>query len=231
MTIRGVLAGAAAVAAAMGVALAANQTILGKSLTAKNPATPDRRKVVVVGKEKVSPNTIVGTPTMTGATLTIMLNGANPTSETFVLNQGTSIAGKPFWTQAGLNGFKYRDPKGEQSAVRLVLIKLAPSGTFTVKAVVAGKLDGSTVLVPPNPGTDGCAVLALTGGDAYHLEYGSDGIVKNVSARLFKVKKPQTEGLCGATSTTTAPPSTTTSTTLYGMPSRAFIDGPSGILD
>jgi hypothetical protein len=220
--------------------LAADQTILGKSLTVKNPATPDRRKVSVLAKEIGSPNAIVGNPTTSGggATLTISVNGASPSSQTFVLPQGLNVQGKPFWKTVGVNGYKYKDSKGEQTAVKTVLIKKAPSGTFSIKAVVAGKLDGSTVIVPPNPGTDGCAVLTIVAGDAYHMRYGNDGLVKNSGSRLFKVRKPQSEGLCSGVTTTTTTTmttlgstSTTTSTLPYGSPSLAFMERTLGILD
>jgi hypothetical protein len=60
------LAAAAAVACAATVALAAEQTILGKALTVKDtkPGVDlTKRRVDVTGKEKNSPNTLVGNPT------------------------------------------------------------------------------------------------------------------------------------------------------------------------
>jgi hypothetical protein len=111
----------AAVVGLAGQAPAADQTVLGKSLTVKNPSTPDRRKVVVSGKEPGSTSTLVGDPTADGGALTVTANGGAPTSQTFALPQGVSASGKP-------------------------------SRTFTLKAVVQGKLDGGTVIVPPRPG-------------------------------------------------------------------------------
>ncbi len=238
MKVRHIMATAALLACGAGAALAADQTILGKAFTVKNPATPDRRKVVVVGKEAGSPNTLVGDPTANGATLTINANGGTPSSQTFVLNQGTSSVAKPFWTAVGTTGFKYRDPKGDQGPVKLAFIKKAPSGTFAIKAIVAGKLDGGTVIVPPDPGTDACAVLSINLGDAYNVSFGSDSIIKNVLNKLFKAKKPSLEAVCGVTTTTTIPTttsttgpvttttstSTTTSTTMAGSPSAAFLE-------
>jgi hypothetical protein len=226
-------AGVVAVAGLAGGALAADQTILGKSLSVKNPSTPDRRKVVVVGKEPGSPNTLVGNPTVNGATLTVVANGGTPTSQTFLVPQGISATGKPFWSAIGTTGYKYKDSKGEQGPVKTILLKRAPSGNFTVKAVVQGKLDGGTTIVPPNPGTDGCVVVAIGLGDAYHLRFGNDSIVKNSGTKLFKAKKPQSEGLCGGvtTTTTTSTSTSTTTTTLYGSPSRAFLETVLGLLD
>ena len=239
MNVRRVMAEAVLVALSAGTALAADQTIFGKSLTVKNPATPDRRKVSIQAKEAGSPNVIVGNPTATGATLTVSLNGANPSTQTFLLPQGVSVQGKPFWKAVGADGYKYKDSKGEQSTVKTLLIKKTPGGTFAIKAIVAGKLDGGTHLVPPDPGTDGCATLSITGGDTYHMKYGNDGLVQNTGSRLFKVKKPQTEGFCSGVVTTTTTStltsfgttSTTTSTLPFGSPSLVFMETMRGLLD
>lgn len=230
-----------------GVAFTADQTILGRSLVVKDPGSPTKRKVSSVAKEKGSTNTIVGNPTLSGsaggAILTIFVDGASSANQSFVLNQGNSTTGKPFWTAAGTTGFKYRDPRGDQGPVKIVLIKRSGSGAFSVKAQVSGK-NGTVNIVPPNPGTQGCVSLKLgvgntSTGDRYHMKYGPDGIVKNSGSKLFKVKKPLTEGLCPngppptttTTTTTTTPPSSTTTTTLYGSPSRAFLVAPADLLE
>src|SRR5262249_39376412 len=60
------------------VAYAADQTILGKSLQVKDPkpgVDPAKRTIVGLGKEKNSPNTIVGDPTVAGAILTVFADG------------------------------------------------------------------------------------------------------------------------------------------------------------
>lgn len=254
MHVRYAMAAAAIIGLSAGFALSADQTVLGKSFTAKNPSTPDRRKVTVVGKEIGSPNTLVGDPVSNGATVTINANGTNPSTQTFVLNAGVSSTGKPFWKASG-TGFKYKDAKGDQSAVKSVSIKLSPSGSFLIKIKVAGKLDGGTVIVPPNTGTDACAVLSINGGDAYSIAFGPESEIKNSADKLFKAKRPQLEGVCAgapvtttststssststSTTPTTAPPTTstststsTTTTTLYGSPSRAFVDRVSSLLE
>src|SRR5262249_25817199 len=50
-------------------------------------------------------------------------------------------------------------------------------------------------VLPPNLGTDGCALLTLNGGDSYSVQFDS-GVVSNKGAALFKVKKPTQEGTC-----------------------------------
>ncbi len=222
---------------------AADQTILGNQLQVKNPSTPDKRKVTLKAKEKTSPNTIVGNPTATGATLTVRANGGTPTAQTFALPQGTSgITGKPFWTGDAVKGFKYKDSKGEQSAVKSVQIKKTGSGTFQIKTTISGKL-GVLLVTPPNPGISGCGLLAINAGDSYSVAFkAGDGLVTNKGSTLYKHKKVTMEDTCllvtpttttstTATPTTSAPATTTTTTTLYGSPSRAFIDRVLGLLD
>ena len=232
------LAGVAVFAA--GLAFAADQTILGKSFLVKDPSTPDKRKIVGKGKEVGSPNTINGNPAMSGGILIVEADGGSSTEQTFNLPQGTSgITGKQFWTGDSVKGFKYKDPKGENGPVKVAQIKKSASGTFTIKAVVVGKL-GTIDVVPPNPGTSACVLLGLNGGDTYSVQFGPTSIFTNKGALQFKAKNPTVEGSCLTTTTTTsttaAPTtsttsSTTTSTTLYGSPSRAFVDRVLGLLD
>ena len=73
-------------------ARAADQTILGSQLVVTNPSTPEKRKVVVKAKEVASPDTIVGAPTVAGASLLLVANGGTPSAQTFALPAGTSAA-------------------------------------------------------------------------------------------------------------------------------------------
>ena len=207
-----------------------NQTILGNSLTVKNPSTPDKRKVIGKGKEKDSPNTIVGNPVLSGGMLTVLVDGGTPSAQTILLPQGTNSLGKPFWTGDAVKGFKYRNPKGELGIpVKVAQIKKSPSGTFTVKAILSGKFAPVTV-TPPNPGTDGCVQLLLVGGDTYHVRFNAgDGIITNKGTASYRHRKVLTQGACPTTTTSTT--TSTTSTTLYGSPSRAFVDRVLGLLD
>src|SRR4029450_13751354 len=158
------VAGAACSAVA---ALAAEQTIAGKSLLVKDAssgADPTKRKISIIGKEESSPNSLVGDPTQTGsaggAFLEIFANGANATSQEFVLPQGTSSTGKAFWSGDVTKGFTYKDSKGDQGPVKSVRIRGSGSGSFSVKIKLRGK-GGALAVVPPNPGTDGFAALTL----------------------------------------------------------------------
>lgn len=194
------------------LALAAEQLILGNKLLLRDPGTTEKRKVLVKAREKASPNTIVGDPVVNGATLTITANGATATSQLFLLPGGDSpTTGRPFWSGDALRGFNYKDARGENGPVKKVKIKAA-GGTFQVGATLAGKLGLITVL-PPDPGTDACVVLELTGGDAYSLFFGGDARIDNKGATLFKVSKPAAEGSC-----IPPPPDTTTTTTTLEEP-------------
>jgi hypothetical protein len=195
------------------VAHAADQTILGKQLLVKDPGTATKRKVVGTAKENASPNTLVGDPTIDGATLTVRVDGATSSNQVFVLPQGTTSKGKPFWTGSATAGFKYKDPKGDNGPVKLAQIKKSRRGVFTIKFKALGKL-GAVSVVPPDPGESGCVLLELNGGDSYSVEFGpGDGKITNKDGRLFKVTKPTVEGTCVTTPTTTSTSSSTTSTT------------------
>jgi hypothetical protein len=213
---------------------AADQTILGRSFLVKNPGSPDQRKVTGAAKEVGSSNTIVGDPTVPGsaggailgsaggailgsaggAVLTVIANGNNPSQQIFPLKQGTSSAGKPFWRTTGVSGFKYKDPTGQQGAVKVVLIRKNQAGVFSIKVTIRGK-NGTIKVVPPNLGTDGFITLQLgDGGDRYCVAY-MGGTPVNDGDRLFKVRRPTVEA---------CPPGT-------GSPNPAFVDGPPDLSD
>jgi len=86
------------------------------------------------------------------------------------------------------------------------------------------------------------------------VQFGAtDSKIKNVDAKLFEAKKPTVQGICPtvvtttstttttthasttttthASTTTTTHASTTTTTTMYGSPSRAFLEKVEGLLD
>ena len=187
---------AALVAVTFGPAAhAANQTVLGTSFVVKDPSTPDKRKITVTAKEKASDDSIVGNPVTGGAALTITVHGTTPHVETFPMPVGMSMLGKPFWSGDATKGFKYKDTAGENGPVKTAAIKKSKAGTFTMKALIDGKLGAISVL-PPDLGTDACALLAIENGDLYSVAF-TTGLVKNKTTQLFKVTKPTAEGTCG----------------------------------
>ena len=193
-------------------ARATDQTILGQKIQVKDPSVPEKRKIVAAAKEKVSPDTLVGDPIANGAVLTITANGGTSTSESYPLPTGISpLRAKPFWTGDPVKGFKYTDSKGENGPAKKVQIKKTPSGVFLIKVTVDGKL-GPVTVVPPNPGTDACLLLEITGGDSYSARFG-DGEVKNDGTKQFKISKPTLEDTCVVATTTTSTEAPTTSST------------------
>jgi hypothetical protein len=192
--------------------------VLGQQLMVRNPGTPERRKIVVKARESPSDDFLTsGDPRVDGATLTITLDGSLLSSQTFVLPGGTSaITAKPFWSGdlvagASADGkLQYKDPKGENGPVKAVAIKQSGKvHRFTLKVQIDGKLGAVTVL-PPNPGTDGCALLAIEDGDSFSVSF-ANGTIANNGVTLFRVSKPPLAASCVPATTTTT--STTTSTT------------------
>jgi hypothetical protein len=232
---RFIVAVASAVVLVGGIAYTADQTILGRVLTIRDrPDHPNQRRITGSAKEKGSPNTLVGNPTVSGATLFVSAQGANPSSQSFTL----PAAG---WTGSAATGFKYKDPNGAFSAIKRAQIKRSSNGTFTIKAIANGS-NGPVNVVPPNPGVSGCMALALGGGDTYHVLFGPGSQIRNKGPNLFQAKRPPNEGLCPIVTTTTTiattttivtttSTSSTTTTTIYGSPSRAFLVTPSDLLD
>jgi len=216
--------------------LAADQTILGKTLTIKNPGVATKRKVTCSAGDSHSTNTLVGNPTVSGAVLEVTANGGTPTAQSFPLPQGTTSKGKPFWS-ATSTGYKYADAKLEHGPVKTLKIQRSAAGKFSITATIVGTT-GTLAIVPPNPGTDACVALALTGGDRYSVAFGAGSTLVNGGAIKFVAKKPTAEGVCGAvpttTTTTTTSSTSTTTTTLAGSCAASnFLDvsgapGPGG---
>lgn len=181
-----------------GLALGADQTILGKQFLLTDPkpgVDATKRKLVAQGKEGASANQIVGDPTVAGGALTVIVSGATSANQVFVLPQGTDPAsGKPFWSAQG-SGFKYKDAKGANGPVKLVQIKRSGGGTFQIKAIGLGK-NGAIALVPPDPGASACVRLDLAGGDRYSvvLPPAPDATIKKNDAETFLSKNAFTEG-------------------------------------
>lgn len=168
----------------------ADQTIAGRSLTVRDRSAgvdPTAPRVAATAKEVGTSNTIVGDPSIRGAVLEVLLNGGNPSAQTFVLLPTTDAQGEPLWQALSSGGFRYEDRDGAQGPISRVLLKRSTGGTFVLR--IAGRgANGSMNLVPPNPGTDGFVTLRIPNGDRYCVRFGSDGQVRNVGATLFRVR-------------------------------------------
>ncbi len=197
---------------------AGDQTVLGNQFLVNDGGTALKRKITITAKEVATNNSVAGDPVTNGATVTITANGTTPSSQIFTLPVGMSpITGTPFWSGDATKGFKYKAPKGENGPLTGAQIKRSSRGVFTMKITVNSKF-GAVSVVPPNNGTDGCALLDLIGGDTYSVAFAS-GVITNKGPKQFKVKKPTTQGSCvpttttSSTSTSTSMTSTTTSST------------------
>ncbi len=197
-------------AASVRIAGAAEQTVLGSLFTVRDPGVATRRTVTAAAAERASANTVVGDPLTGGGVLEVLANGASPSAQSFTLPQGTSSAGKPYWSAIGTDGFQYRDARGENGPVTSVQLRKTAGGTLVLKASVSGRF-GDVDVLPPNPGTDGCVALTLSGGDRYSAKFGADGTVKNIGAISFSVRRPASEGVCAAAPAPTPSPVPTAS--------------------
>jgi hypothetical protein len=174
---------------------ASDQTVLGKQILVKDPSTPDKRKIILQAKETATDNTLVGDPTSGGATLSISVYGGTTSAQVFTMPAGNNAKGKPFWTGDATKGFKYKDTKGENGAVKIAQIAIK-NGTFQIKVLISGKT-GTVSVTPPNPGSGACTRLAIGGGDSYSVRFAEgDGTVKNKDATLFSIKNPAMQGTC-----------------------------------
>lgn len=173
----------------VGLAHAADQTILGKQMQVADPkpgVDATRRKFVGQGKEVASSNTIVGDPSSTGAVARVGIFPSN--SQFFYLPQGTDPqSGKPFW-RATSTGYTYKDKAGTNGAVKIAQIQKSSGGTFQLKVVALAK-NGSISLVPPNTAQSAvCLRLDIVGGDHYAtlMTTINSTVVRN-DAKLFKL--------------------------------------------
>ena len=204
------------VLSAFAAAQAADHTVLGTTLVVKDPGTEAKRKITVKAKEKATDAALVGDPTASGATVRVTLDGGTPSEQTYDLPAGLSpTRQKPFWTGDVVKGFKYGDSRGENGPVKRAQIK-SKDGVFLIKVVIDGKL-GPVTVVPPAPGTDGCVLLTILGGDSYSVRFAS-GTLVNDGAKLFKVAKPTDEGSCVTTTTVVTTTTTSSSTTTLAIP-------------
>jgi hypothetical protein len=167
-------------------AAGAQQTILGRRFLLKD-GTPSMQKVIALGVELNSPNTIFGDPVAYGATLDVLTNGVTSTSQTFTLPAA-------YW-RAVSGGFLYRD-SGANGPVKVALIKLSGT-TFKLKVLGLGRL-GTITVVPPNTGNYAGMMLNITGGDTYCVNFGGAalGQFRGNDANIFRIVRPTLESVC-----------------------------------
>jgi hypothetical protein len=191
---------------------AATQTILGVKLDVRNPRVddPGARSVSVFAQEEpYSPNLLVGDPTVSGATLRVIVRGgAVVRDETHDLPAAgwRSYLTRHDWPVYKVFSYSNASTGGP---VRSVIVQrggyASPEGTpppvdprpgeFRLKVRLVGR-DGAIGVLPPDPGEEGDIVLSVGDGDAYCVAFGGPAggrIIAN-TLRRFAVMRPTLEG-------------------------------------
>ena len=167
--------GVAAAFMSGGIAFALPQGAAAKKLLVKNPPSGNK-KIVYLSKNQSS--TVVGDPSLNGATFAIALTPG-----------GTQCVSLPAggWTTTPV-GFKYKDPTLANGPVKVALIKETPSGNFLLKVIAKNGGATAITVVPPNSalatyGTN----FSINSGDNYCASTGSAAPTKN-DDKTFLVK-------------------------------------------
>jgi hypothetical protein len=229
----GLALSAVCLALAGGGAAADTQTILGVKFDLRNPLDPTRRAVFVTAVEgPASLDTVIGDPTVAGATLRVIARNATDVyDQTFDLPAAGWKKTFKLHDWPVYAGFLYsnRDVGG---AVKQVIIKrsgfASPEGTpppevprpgiFRIKVNVSARF-GPIDVLPPNPGTEAGIVLTLGNGDSYCVGFNSaDAEILANTERRFAIRKPTSEGCPTGVSTTSTTSSTSTTTSTTALP-------------
>ena len=134
---------------------------------------------------------LVGDPTVNGATLRVLTDGATPSDEFYDLPAA-------LWYSTA-TAFIFR---GGQYVVQRVVLRRTPRGVALMRLILKGNTfsnDRDLTVVPPNPGTGGRAVLSINnGGDRYCASYGgaAGGTINPNTDRVFKVNNPTAQPPC-----------------------------------
>ena len=177
------------------------QTVLGKVFLVSDPAPPSssvpdpsRRTYLLLAKQLGSSANVVGDPVVNGATVQVIANGTNSTTQTLSMPAGAG------WSPVGALGFKYKDVAGANGPVKKAIIKRTASGAFLIKVLALGSLGPGPqphlTVVPPNTGTNGGFKLTIGGGGTYCVAFGPPvgGAVVNGADTLFKITNPSGQG-------------------------------------
>jgi hypothetical protein len=169
-------------------AVAADQKVFGKIVLVKNNLDPAKRKVKYLAKEAASASTIVGNPTVDGATFEIVMEPELGTG-----SQQCFVLPGAGWSAIGAIGYKYKDVTGTYGPIKVATIKRSPSGTFILKVVANGTL-GAITLQPPARTAQADVFFRVAGGDRYCSVFGGDFLADAVSG--FKAKNAPAPSSC-----------------------------------
>ena len=196
MKLKSIALGIATALVSASVAVAAQQGAAAKKLLVNSP--PSGNKTVIY-MSKNTTGTVVGDPTVSGATFTVTLTPG-----------GTQCATLPAsgWKATPV-GFKYKDPQLANGPVKVALIKETPSGNFLLKVI---EKSAAITVAPGNPTATYGTSFEINGGDQYCASTGTATPKKNDD------KKFLVNGDTGVACTTTC----------GGSPSGAFLDDAAG---
>ena len=177
---------------------AIDQFVLGKVFLVANPdaGDPAKRRLKVIGREPSGSATIVGDPTLFGAWLYVEANDPTPPPE----GERFFFLPASGWSPTA-TGFTFRDPGLAITTAKVASIR-DNGRVFQIKAVIGPKAPLPISILPPAPGADAGATLAINGGDTYCMRFGgaAGGRIRNAPAdsgeRLFKVTNPTAEAGC-----------------------------------
>ena len=147
----------------------------------KNPSGPASRKILY--KVRDFGHTVVGDPTIGGATFRIQLDNQD---QCFSL----PAAG---WSRLGDAGFKYKDPNAVYGAVRTARIKKS-GNLFKIKLLVLGR-QGPVIILPPNPGILAYTNLSFGNGADYCSSSEGAALGPN-NAKTFKARGALAPPIC-----------------------------------
>ena len=143
---------------------------------------------------------VVGDPVANGATVEVIANGTNRTTQVLSMPPGAALPGGSGWSPVGTIGFKYKDVAGANGPVKTAIIKKAASGAFSIKILALGSLGPGPqphlTVVPPNDGTDGGFRYTIGGGSTYCVAFGPPvgGTVVNGGDTFFMITNPSGQG-------------------------------------
>jgi hypothetical protein len=190
-----------------GSVLAGQQFKSINSFIVRSPSRASKRKIIYSVAERGSTNTIVGDPTVNGATFHVELGGSG--------DQCFDIPASG-WVAVSPGVFKFTNFGGPGGVVAALLRKDQFSGDFILNVKVSGQSTPITIL--PHPGNTGFATnFHISNGDEYcsggATPAGSTDTVKKYSVKHLPA--PMACGVppaCPSTTTTTTTTSVTTTT-------------------
>ena len=174
-----------------------DRIILGSRLNLRQATGGEPGRTAAITATEVGSDighSIDGDPTVDGATLRLILNGATDTDQTYVLDS----AG---WVRNGPASYRYLGPTGgDGDPVRRVVLRRTGAGKAFLKVLLNGRAGTQSLdAVPPNPGDDGGIILQIGAlGGTYCASFGgpAGGVEQADDASRWRITDPTAEAGC-----------------------------------